>query len=119
MRGGAVVSKTDLDKSCAGISLSPDDAEVAVATDSGIYIFALNGNDLEQTNVIDKPRGAVTCVEYSHDGASLASADAARDVFIFDRFVVRAVCCVSVGKEGGGAGCALDGGVVVRCRSVP
>jgi len=67
------------------IALSPDEKEVAVGgKDNSLHIYSLNGDNLSEVKKLEGHRGSVTAATYSPDGKFLATADANRDIFVWD-----------------------------------
>jgi WD40 repeat protein len=85
IRGGKTVSTTPISYTATCITLSPDETEVAIGgEDCKIHIYKVAGNNLEAGKELDGIRGALSCLAYSPDGAHLASADASRNILVWD-----------------------------------
>jgi len=88
LRGGRVVSTLPIKYCGTCVALSPDEREVAVGgkDDKAIHIYELASGDAlrEKTVITQGIRGALTAVAYSPDGRFLASADASRNIFVWD-----------------------------------
>jgi WD40 repeat protein len=85
LRRGAIVHTSPAAYQPTSCALSPDEAQVAVGgKDNNIYIYALDGDTLRQEAVLAGHRGALTAIEYSPDGQHLASADANREILVWD-----------------------------------
>jgi len=55
------------------------------ATDNNIYLFARDGDALRPTATLQRHRAPITALAFSPDGASLASADAAKEALVWSR----------------------------------
>lgn len=86
LRGEKVVHTLATKYQPTSVAVSADDAEVAVgAKDNSIHIHSLSGDSLKEVAVLTNHRGSLTALAYSPDGKWLASADANRDVFVWDK----------------------------------
>eukprot|EP00040_Diaphanoeca_grandis_P021126 m.112508 g.112508 ORF g.112508 m.112508 type:complete len:596 (-) comp28197_c0_seq1:85-1872(-) len=64
-------------------SLSPSAKQVAVGSNGKFYIYAVEGDALKETKVIDAP-GIHSCVKYSPDGKYVALGNDKRQVLVYD-----------------------------------
>jgi WD40 repeat protein len=85
VKGGRVVHKEPIKYQATCIALKKDEKELAVGgSDNKIHIFTLVGDKLQAKTELSGHRGALTRVQYSFDGRYLASADANREVLVWD-----------------------------------
>jgi len=85
LRGQKAVGSVATPYGSRGVALSPDQKEVAVAgADNHVYLYAISGNNLNQTAKLEGHRGPLTSVAYSPDGKHLASADTNREIIVWD-----------------------------------
>jgi WD40 repeat protein len=86
LRNGRTASTLNVGFQPTSVAISPDNRTVAVgAKDTKVYIYALNGDNLSQTRVLEKHRGGLTAVEFSPNGEFLATSDSEkRDIIVWN-----------------------------------
>lgn len=85
IRNKKSVAQLDVSWGPKAVAISKDESEVLVGgEDNHIYVFSLSGNSLTQKSKIEGHRGPLTSIEYSHNGALIASADKNREIFVWD-----------------------------------
>jgi WD40 repeat protein len=85
VKGGRVVHKEPIKYQATCIALKKDEKEIAVGgADNKIHIYTFAGDKLQTKTELSGHRGALTRVQYSADGRYLASADANREVIVWD-----------------------------------
>ncbi|CAM9730113.1 unnamed protein product [Chrysoparadoxa australica] len=84
-RGATIVKTLETTYTPASVALLGEEEVAVGADDNKIYIYALSGADLTQTQVIEGHRGKVTALAYSPDQLYLAAGDAAKEVNVWTR----------------------------------
>jgi WD40 repeat protein len=86
LRNGRTASTLNVSFQPTSVAISPDSRTVAVGgKDNKVHLYALNGDNLSETRVLDKHRGALTAVEFSPSGEFLATADSEkRDIIVWN-----------------------------------
>jgi WD40 repeat protein len=86
LRNGRTASTLNVNFQPTSVAISPDAHTVAVGgKDNKVHIYALNGDNLSETRVLDKHRGALTAVEFSPSGEYLATSDSEkRDIIVWN-----------------------------------
>jgi WD40 repeat protein len=81
-----VISTTKVNYTITSSAVSPDGTEAIVgAQDGKLRIYSINGDTVTEEALIEKHRGAITCIHYSPDVSMFASADANREAVVWDR----------------------------------
>jgi WD40 repeat protein len=85
VRGGKVASTLTTTFQPTAVALSPDDATVLVGgKDNSLHAYSLKGDALSGDTPLAGHRGSLTVATYSPDGKYFATADANRDIFVWD-----------------------------------
>ncbi len=88
LRGGHSVSELAIKYAPLCVAISPDGTEVAVGgEDMVVHLYSVEAGDALKPSkeLSGKHRQHVTALAYSPDGTMLASADAGREIFVWDR----------------------------------
>jgi WD40 repeat protein len=85
LRDGKLVNTHPVDFQPTCIALSPDCTNIGVGgADMKVHKFSLEADVVKPTDVIEQHRGALTAVAFSACGTMLASADANREICVWD-----------------------------------
>ena len=86
LKGTAVFCSLDLDQEASSCALSPSGQVLALGTKAGkVVTYGIHGGStLTKDKTLERHRGEVTAVAFSHDGALLASGDTNREVLVWD-----------------------------------
>jgi WD40 repeat protein len=85
IRGGKIAQAKELPFQPTAVALSPNETEVIVGgKDNSLHVFTLSGDKLTEVTTLAGHRGALTVATYSPDGKFFATADANRDIFVWD-----------------------------------
>jgi WD40 repeat protein len=81
-----VTSTTKVSYTITSSAVSPDGTEAIVgAQDGKLRIYSISGDTVTEEAVLEKHRGAITCIHYSPDVSMFASADTNREAVAWDR----------------------------------
>jgi WD40 repeat protein len=85
IRGGKIASTLNAAFQPTAVALSPDEKEVIVGgKDNSLHVYTLQGDKLAEVTTLAGHRGALTVITYAPDGKHFATADANRDIFVWD-----------------------------------
>jgi len=85
VKGGKIVSRTELKFQTSSVAISKDGSQVAIGSkDHKIYIHSVNGDNLTLSNTLTEHRGEITSIQYSPNGKYLVSSDSNREIIVWE-----------------------------------
>jgi len=82
--GNSVINKLPVSFQAAAVAFNAQGTELAAGgSDNNVYLYSFDGGKLVEKAVLSGHRGAITALEYSHDGRHLASTDTNREVKVW------------------------------------
>lgn len=85
LKDGSSFCSLDLSYDATACAISPDGNEVAIGSKSGkVFTFALKSGTLEASKTLERHRGEISSMAYSHDSSMLATGDSIKEILIWD-----------------------------------